>query len=65
MTNPHEDIMYSMTLLRAGAQGKTKTFQHAVGSHQARLKVWQIRAINYTILIGLVGLITLTIYSIV
>jgi len=63
MTNPEQDILISMTLLRAGAQGKTKTFQHAVGSHHARLKVWQIRAINYTILIGLVGLITLTIYS--
>lgn len=63
MKNPQEDILISMTLLRAGAQGKSKTFQHAVGRHNARLKVWQIRAINYTILIGLVGLITLTIYS--
>lgn len=63
MTNPQEDILISMTLLRAGAQGKTKTFQHAVGSHQARLKVWQIRAINYTILIGLLSLIGLIIYS--
>jgi hypothetical protein len=65
MTNPQEDIVISMTLLRAGAQGKTKTFQHAVGSHHAKLKVWQIRAINYTIVIGLLSLITLTIYSIV
>lgn len=65
MTNPQEDILISMTLLRAGAQGKTKTFQHAVGAHNARLKVWQIRAINYTILIGLLSLIALTIYSIV
>lgn len=65
MKNPQEDILISMALLRAGAQGKSKTFQHAVGKHNARLKVWQIRAINYTILIGLLGLITLTIYSIV
>ena len=65
MTNPQEDILISMTLLRAGAQGKSKNFQHAVGRHHARLKVWQIRAINYTIVIGLVSLITLTIYSIV
>ena len=65
MTNPQEDILISMTLLRAGAQGKTKTFQHAVGSHQARLKVWQIRAINYTIVIGMISTIGLTIYSIV
>jgi len=63
MKNPQEDILISMSLLRAGAQGKSKTFQHAVGRHNARLKVWQIRAINYTILIGLLGLITLTIYS--
>lgn len=65
MTNPQEDIMYSMTLLRAGAQGKTKTFQHAVGSHHARLKVWQIRAINYTIIITGVSIIALTIYSVI
>ena len=65
MTNPQEDILISMTLLRAGAQGKSKTFQHAVGAHHARLKVWQIRAINYTILIGLVSTIGLIIYSIV
>lgn len=65
MTNPAEDIAVSMTLLRAGAQGKSKTFQHASGVYHARLKVWQIRAINYTILIGLFSLIGLTIYSIV
>lgn len=64
MTNPHEDILVSMTLLRAGARGKTKTFQHADGLHHARLKVWQIRAINYTIVIGLLSLIGLIIYSI-
>jgi len=63
MTNPHENIILSMTLLRSGAQGKTKTFQHASGIHHARLKVWQIRAINYTILITGVSLIGLTIYS--
>jgi hypothetical protein len=63
MTNPYEDIIYSMTLLRSGAQGKTKTFQHASGIHHARLKVWQIRAINYTILITGVSIIALTIYS--
>lgn len=63
MTNPQEDIMYSMTLLRAGAQGKSKEFKQAVGIHQARLNVWQIRAINYTILITGISLIGLTIYS--
>lgn len=63
MTNPQEDIMISLTLLRSGAQGKSKAFQHASGVHAARLKIWQIRAINYTIGIGLLSLITLIIYS--
>ena len=64
MTNPQEDIIYSMTLLRSGVPGKSKEFHQASGIHHARLKVWQIRAINYTILIGLVSLIGLIIYSI-
>lgn len=63
MTNPQEDILMSMSLLRAGAQGKSKEFKQAVGTHNARFKVWQIRAINYTILITGISLITLTIYS--
>jgi len=65
MTNPQQDIIYSMTLLRSGVQGKSKEFKQAAGLYHARLKVWQIRAINYTIVIGLLSLITLTIYSIV
>lgn len=63
MTNPNEDILMSMTLLRSGVTGKSKEFKQATGQHHARLKVWQIRAINYTIVIGLISLITLTIYS--
>jgi len=65
MTNPQNDIIFSMTLLRSGVQGKSKEFKQATGTYHARLKVWQIRAINYTILIGLLSLITFTIYSIV
>ena len=65
MTNPQNDIILSMTLLRSGVQGKSKEFKQASGIYHARLKVWQIRAINYTIVIGLLSLITLTIYSIV
>ena len=65
MTNPQEDIMYSMTLLRSGVQGKSQEFNHASGIYHARLKVWQIRAINYTIVIGLLSLITFTIYSVI
>ena len=64
MTNPHQDIIFSMTLLRSGVPGKSKEFHQASGIYHARLKVWQIRAINYTILIGLVSLIGLIIYSI-
>jgi hypothetical protein len=63
MTNPEQDIFMSMTLLRSNVQGKTKEFKHASGIYHARRKVWQIRAINYTILIGVLSLITYTIYS--
>jgi hypothetical protein len=64
MTNPQNDIILSMTLLRSGVQGKSKEFKQASGIYHARLKMWQIRAINYTIVIGLLSLITFTIYSI-
>jgi len=64
MSNPEQDILMSMTLLRSGVPGKSKEFHQASGIHHARLKVWQIRAINYTIVIGVIGLIALTIYSI-
>jgi len=63
MKNPQNDIILSMTLLRSGVQGKSKEFKQAVGSYHAKRKVWQIRAINYTILITGIGLIALTIYS--
>jgi hypothetical protein len=65
MTNPQQDIIYSMTLLRSGVQGKSKEFKQAIGIYHARRKVWQIRAINYTILLGVIGLIGLTIYSVI
>lgn len=65
MTNPQNDIILSMTLLRSGVQGKSKEFKQAVGTYHARRKVWQIRAINYTILIGVMALIGLTIYSVI
>ena len=55
----------SMTLLRNNVQGKSSEFKQAVGTYYAKRKVWQIRAINYTILIGVVGLIGLTIYSVI
>ena len=63
MTNPQHDILMSMNLLRSGVQGKSKEFKQAVGTYHARRKVWQIRAINYTILIGVMALVGLTIYS--
>jgi len=64
MTNPQQDIIYSMTLLRSGVQGKSKEFKQAAGMYYAKRKAWQIRAINYTIVIGVMALIGLTIYSI-
>jgi hypothetical protein len=65
MTNPQKDIILSMTLLRSNVQGKSKEFKHASGIYHAKRKIWQIRAINYTILIGLLVLIGLTIYSVI
>jgi len=65
MTNPQNDIILSMTLLRSGVQGKSKEFKHASGIYHARFKVWQIRAINYTIVITGISLIGLTIYSVI
>ena len=65
MTNPQSDILMSMNLLRSGVQGKSKEFKQAVGTYHARRKVWQIRAINYTTIVGVIVLIALTIYSIV
>jgi hypothetical protein len=64
MTNPYEDIIYSMTLLRSGVPGKSKEFKQASGMYYAKRKPWQIRAINYTILLGVIALMALTIYSI-
>lgn len=65
MTNPQKDIILSMTLLRSGVQGNSKEFKQAVGTYHARRKVWQIKAINYTILITGISLIGLTIYSVI
>ena len=65
MTNPQNDIVLSMTLLRSNVRGKSKEFNQASGIYHAKRKVWQIRAINYTILIGLLSLIGLTIYSVI
>ena len=65
MTNPEQDIIMSMTLLRSNVQGNSKEFKHASGIYHARRKVWQIRAINYTILIGVMALVGLTIYSVI
>jgi hypothetical protein len=63
MTNPQNDIVMSMTLLRSNVQGKSKEFMHASGIYHAKRKVWQIRAINYTTIVGVIVLIGLTIYS--
>lgn len=63
MSNPHNDIVYSMALLRSGVVGKSKEYEQASGLHYARLKVWQIRCINYTIIIGALSAIAITIYT--
>jgi hypothetical protein len=65
MTNPQNDIILSMTLLRSNVQGKSKEFKQASGSYHAKRKVWQIRAINYTTIVGVIVLIGLTLYSVI
>ena len=65
MTNPQNDIILSMTLLRSNVQGKSKEFKQASGNYHAKRKVWQIRAINYTTIVGVIVLIGLTIYSVI
>lgn len=65
MTNPEKDILLSMTLLRNNIPGKSEECKQAMGKYDTKLKVWQIKAINYTIVIGLLTLISLIIYSVI
>ena len=39
MTNPNEDILMSMALLRNNVQGKSKEFKQAVGTYYAKRKL--------------------------
>jgi hypothetical protein len=64
MTDTTKEFISAMTLIRQGARGKSEEFRIATGKYQARLKKWQIKLINSTILLSLIALITLLIYSI-
>lgn len=65
MTDTTKEFISAMTLIRQGARGKSKEYQIASGRYQARLKKWQIKLINSTILLALVALISLITYSII
>jgi hypothetical protein len=65
MTNTTKEFLTAMTLLRQGARCNTEEYVIASGGYQAKLKKWQIKLINSTIIVGMIVLVSLIIYSIV
>jgi predicted ATP-grasp superfamily ATP-dependent carboligase len=63
MTNTTKEFLTAMTLLRQGARCNTEEYVIASGGYQAKLKKWQIKLINSTIIVGMIGLISLITYS--
>jgi hypothetical protein len=63
MTDTTKEFITAMTLLRQGARCNTEEFRIASGGYQAKLKKWQIKLINSTIIVGMIGLISLITYS--
>ncbi len=64
MTDTTKEFISAMTLIRQGARGKSEEFQIASGRYQAKMKRWQIKLINSTILLSMLALFTLLIHSI-
>lgn len=64
MTDTTKEFISAMTLMRQGARGKSEEFQIASGRYQAKMKRWQIKLINSTIIGGLIALVSLITYSI-
>lgn len=64
MTDTTKEFISAMTLLRQGARCNTEEYVIASGGYQAKLKKWQIKLINSTIIGGLVALVSLITYSI-
>jgi hypothetical protein len=65
MTDTTKEFISAMTLIRQGARGKSEEFHIASGRYQAKMKRWQIKLINSTILLSMLALFTLLIHSIV
>jgi len=65
MTDTTKEFISAMTLIRQGARGKSEEFHIASGRYQAKMKRWQIKLINSTIIVGLVALISLITYSLI
>lgn len=65
MRNTTKEFLTAMTLLRQGARCNTEEYVIASGGYQAKLKKWQIKLINSTIIIGMIGLISLITYSLI
>lgn len=65
MTDTTKEFITAMTLLRQGARCNTEEYVIASGGYQAKLKKWQIKLINSTIIVGMVGLISLITYSLI
>jgi len=65
MTDTTKEFISAMTLLRQGARCNTEEYVIASGGYQAKLKKWQIKLINSTIVVGMIGLISLITYSLI
>jgi predicted ATP-grasp superfamily ATP-dependent carboligase len=65
MRNTTKEFITAMTLLRQGARCNTEEYVIASGGYQAKLKKWQIKLINSTIVVGMIGLISLITYSLI
>ena len=65
MTDTTKEFLTAMTLLRQGARCNTEEYVIASGGYQAKLKKWQIKLINSTIIGGLIALISLITYSLI
>lgn len=63
MRDTTKEFISAMTLLRQGARCNTEEYVIASGGYQAKLKKWQIKLINSTIIVGMIGLISLITYS--
>lgn len=65
MRDTSKEFLTAMTLLRQGARCNSEEYVIASGGYEAKLKKWQIKLINSTIIVGMIGLISLITYSLI